>query len=49
MKNLNDSGSNLVANEVQINFNVLGALLFHQVGQEIDDTYVVALNNSSSR
>jgi hypothetical protein len=48
MKNMNNSGSNLVVNKVQINLNVLGTLMLHQVGREINDTDVAAVNKSSS-
>jgi hypothetical protein len=47
MKNTNSSGSNLVTNKVQINLDVLGALMLHRVGREINDIDVVVVNNST--
>jgi hypothetical protein len=43
MKNTNSSGSNLVTNKVQINLDVLGALMLHRVGREINDIDVVVV------
>ena len=48
MKNSDGSGSDLVTDEVQINLDVLGALMLHRVSREINGTYVVTVNNSGS-
>jgi hypothetical protein len=48
MKNSGGSDNNLVTDEVQINLDVLGVLMLHRVSQEINDTYVITVNNSSS-
>jgi hypothetical protein len=48
MKNSGGSDNNLVTDEVQINLDVLGALMLHRVSREINDTYVITVNNSSS-
>jgi hypothetical protein len=48
MKNSGGSDNNLVTDEVQINLDVLGVLMLHRVSREINDTYVITVNNSSS-
>jgi hypothetical protein len=44
MKNAQPSNSDLVTDEVQINFDVLHALMLHWVRREINNTYIATVN-----
>lgn len=46
MKNSDITNGHLVANEVQINLNVLCALMLNWIGGHGDDTNVVTINKA---
>jgi hypothetical protein len=44
MKDTNITNSDLLTNEVEINLNVLYALVLYEVGGEVDDADVVTID-----
>jgi hypothetical protein len=44
MEYRNNTGGDLVSDKVQIDLNMFGALMLNRIGREIDNTYVVAVD-----
>jgi nucleoside-triphosphatase THEP1 len=44
MEYMNSADSNLVSDEIQIDLNMLGALMLNRIGRKIDSTDVVAVD-----
>jgi hypothetical protein len=44
MEYRNNTGGDLVSDKVQIDLNILGALMLNRIGREIDNTYVVTVD-----
>jgi hypothetical protein len=44
MEYRNNTDGDLVSDKVQIDLNMLGALMLNRIGREIDNTYVVAVD-----
>jgi hypothetical protein len=46
MQNVNFSNDDIVTDEVEINLNMLHALMLNQVGCQVDDIDIVAIDKS---
>jgi hypothetical protein len=49
MVDMNISNGNTLANEEQINLNMLGSLMLDEVGEEVDCTDIVAIDQGGLR
>jgi hypothetical protein len=49
VEDTNVPDDNALTNEVEINLNMLGALVLNEVGGEVDDTDVVTVDHSDPR
>jgi hypothetical protein len=49
MQNVNFPNGDLVTNEVEIDLNMLRALMLNRVGRQVDDTDIVAIDKCAVR